>query len=156
MVQSTSTAEFCKAILSVSHYQFTLCLNPIAWYLRSTEGYTLSHNKFTKITHGLFVDELKTYHKPNNTKAATVGSTLEEMFMSIGLRWGIDKCAAIHITRGKHEQSDELPLSSGQQIPVLGEDDYYKFLGKVENASQLEQELQKLEGREYLRRLSVI
>ena len=26
--------------------------------------------------------------------------------------------------------------SSGHQIPVLGEDDYYKFLGKYENATQ--------------------
>ena len=35
---------------------FTLCLNPIAWY-------SLSHAKNTKITHCLFVDDFKTYHK---------------------------------------------------------------------------------------------
>ena len=73
------------------------------------------------------------------------------MFMSIGLKCEIDKCAAIHIKRGKHEQGDELPSSSGQQVPELGVDDYYKFLGKFENAIHLEQELQKLAGREYLR-----
>lgn len=134
---------------------FTLCLNPIAWYLRSTEGYTLSHDKTIKITHSLFVDDLKTYHK-NKTKAATVGSTLEEMFKNTGLEWGISKCAAIHIKRGKQEVCQELPLTSGQRIPVLGEDDYYKFLGKFENTTQLEHEIQKIAGREYLRRLSVI
>ena len=41
---------------------FTLALNPIAWYLRSTEGYTLSHASDRKITHLLFVDDFKSYH----------------------------------------------------------------------------------------------
>ena len=34
--------------------------------------------------------------------------------------------------------SSELPLTSGDNIPVLGEDDYHKFLGKFENSVQLE------------------
>jgi len=79
---------------------FTLCINPIAWYLRSTEGYTLSHDKRTKITHTLFVDDMKSYHK-SSIKAATVASNLEGMFNDIGLQWGINKCAAVHLKRGK-------------------------------------------------------
>ena len=42
---------------------FTLCINPIAWYLRATEGYTFSHVKTRKITHTLFVNDLISYHK---------------------------------------------------------------------------------------------
>ena len=42
---------------------FTMCLNPIAWYIRSTEGYSISKDKNRKVTHNLFVDDLKTYHK---------------------------------------------------------------------------------------------
>ena len=43
--------------------RFTICLNPIAWFLRGTEGYTFSHHIQKKITHLLFVDDLKTFHK---------------------------------------------------------------------------------------------
>ena len=136
---------------------FTLCLNPIAWYLRSTEGYTFTHDKSIKITHCLFVDDLKSYHK-NAVKAATVATNLENMFKDIGLLWGINKCAAIHIKRGKLQtgQSAGLPLGSGKEIALLGEGDYYKFLGKFENVTQLEKEVQKAASKEYIRRLSVI
>ena len=58
--------------------------------------------------------------------------------------------------RGKIVPNEELPLHIGNQIPVLGEGDYYKFLGKYENAKQLEKEVQRDASKEYIRRLSVI
>ena len=64
---------------SISVNLFTLCINPIAWYLRATEGYTFSHDRTSKITHTLFVDDLKSYHK-TLVKAATIASNLESMF----------------------------------------------------------------------------
>ena len=75
---------------------FTLPLNPISWHLRSTEGYTLSHARDQKITHLLFADDLKSYHK-SEQKAAVVSSKLKMMFKDIGLEWGINKSAAVHI-----------------------------------------------------------
>ena len=124
---------------SISVNLFTFCINPIAWYLRATEGYTFSHDRTSKITHTLFVDDLKSYHK-NPSKAATIASNLESMFKDISLHWGggINKCAAVHVKRGKIVPNEGLPMHSGNQIPVLGEGDYYKFLGKYENATQLE------------------
>ena len=79
---------------------FTFALNPIAWYLRSTEEYTLSHAPNKKITHLLFVDDLKSYHKFEQ-KAAVVLSKLKMMSKDLGLEWGINKCAAVHIKRGR-------------------------------------------------------
>ena len=90
---------------------YTLCLNPIAWYVRGTEGYSLSHAKNTKITHCLFVDDLKTYHK-SSAKATTLTNRLEGMFGDIGLDWGIRKCAAIHIKGGKLQNTENLPLQA--------------------------------------------
>ena len=40
---------------------FTLCLNPIAWKLRASEGYRLSRPLNAKITNLLYVDNLKVY-----------------------------------------------------------------------------------------------
>ena len=94
----------------------------------------------TKTEHNLFVDDLKTYHK-SQSKATLITNTVKGMFEDIGLSWGLQKCAAVHIKKGKIMPSSELPLTSGDNIPVLGEDDYYKFLGKFENSVQLETEI---------------
>ena len=119
---------------------FNLSLNPIAWYLRSTEGYKLSHAPDRKITHVLFVNDLKTYHR-SEQKAATVASKLKQMFANIGLKWGINKCAAIHMKRGKlviNDNTNEMPESKDCSNPVIGSEDYYKFLGKYQNTQHLE------------------
>ena len=63
------------------------------------------------------------------------------MFTDIGLEWGINKCAAIHLKRGKlstNNNSTALPVSNNCTIPVLSSDDHYKFLGKYQNSQHLE------------------
>ena len=134
---------------------FTLCLHPIAWYVIGTEGYSLSHPRNTEITHRLFVDDLKTYYK-SPAKATTFTNRLEGMFGDIGLVGGIRKCATIHIKRGKLQNTENLPLPSGSQIPVLGEEDHYKFLAKLQNVNQLDKQVFEQARQEYLRRLAAI
>ena len=104
---------------------FTLALNPIAWYLRSTEGYNLSHAPNRKITHPLFVDDLKTFHK-SEKKAAVVSSKLKVMVKGIGLEWGINKCAAIYIKRGnlKTSENNTRPVYDDANIPLNGDHDH--------------------------------
>ena len=50
----------------------------------------------------------------------------------------------------------EFPLTSGDNIPVPGEYDYYKFLGKFENSVQLEGNVLELANEEFVRRLHII
>ena len=38
---------------------FTLCLNPVAWCLRATDGYRLSKPVGVKVTDLLYIDDLK-------------------------------------------------------------------------------------------------
>ena len=52
--------------------------------------------------------------------------------------------------------SSELPLTSGDNFPVLGEDDYYKFLGKFENSVRLERKVLELASEEYVLQLHII
>ena len=75
------------------------------------------------------------------------------MFKDIGLSWGLQKCAAVHIKKGV--QSSELPLTSGDSIPVLGEDGYYKFLGKFENSSQFEKKVLEVASEEFVQWLHI-
>ena len=40
---------------------FTLCLNPVVWLLGATEGYRLSKPVGAKVTHLLYIDDLKAF-----------------------------------------------------------------------------------------------
>ena len=40
---------------------FTLCLNPVAWLQGATEGYRFSKPIGTKVTHLLYIDDLKVF-----------------------------------------------------------------------------------------------
>ena len=133
-----------------------MSLNPISWHLRSTEGYSLSSSPTLKITHVLFVDDLKTYHK-SESKAAVISSKLKQMFSDIGLEWGLGKCAAVNIKRGKiGQEQTQMPISHTEFIPLLQNSDHYKFLQKQENATRLEEIVTRESSKEYLRRCAVI
>ena len=133
-----------------------MSLNPIAWYLRSTEGYSLPSSPTLKVTHVLFIDDLKTYHK-SESKAAVISSKLKLMFGDIGLEWGLGKCAAVNIKRGKIGQEEtQMPISHTEFIPLLQNSDHYKLLGKQENATYLEEIVTREASKEYLRRCAVI
>jgi hypothetical protein len=137
---------------------FTLALNPIAWYLRSTEGYKLSHAPDRKITHVLFVDDLKTYHR-SEQKAVTISNKLRKMFTDIGLDWSTSKCAAIHIKRGKintEQDTNSMPVSHDCKIPIINSEDHYKFLGKFQNTEHLENKVIDEASKEYENRLWAI
>lgn len=133
----------------------TLCLNPIAWWLRSTKGHTYSHNKQEKLRHLLYADDLRTCHK-SAQKALLITKTANSMFEDIKLFWGLDKSAAINIVLGKLQTSEEnVSISDTEELKILDTGDHYKFLGKYENSVQLEQVYNEATS-EYLKRLSVI
>ena len=132
-----------------------MCLNPISWSLRNNQGYTLTKLPQHKLTHLLYVDDLKTYHK-TPTKAMMETRRMESMFRDIGLEWGLDKCATVTVSKGKIVSAENLILNENASINVLQHKDYYKFLGKLENAAQLDDEVFDQVNKEYLKRLSVI
>ena len=69
--------SFCVTLFIVS-------LSPIAWYLRTTEDYSLSSSPALKITHVLFVGDLKTYHK-SESKAAVISLKLKQILATSDL-----------------------------------------------------------------------
>ena len=134
---------------------FIMSVNPLAWYIRSTEGYNITCHRNEKITHSLYVDDLKTYHKSRN-KAAVMSTTIKSMFTDIGFEWGLQKCAAVEINRGKRTGGGNLTVSKEESIQIMSKDDHYKFLGTVENSKQLDELITQTLSQEYIRRLSVI
>ena len=134
---------------------FIMSVNPLAWYIRSTEGYNITCHRNEKITHSLYVDDLKTYHKSRN-KAAVMSTTIKSMFTDIGFEWGLQKCAAVEVNRGKLTEGGNLTVSKEESIQIMSKDDHYKFLRTVENSKQLDELIAQTLSQEYIRRLSVI
>ena len=62
--ETSSTIRFNKGLPQgdkLCPCLFTLCLNPVAWQLKATEGYKLSKPIGTKVTHLLHVYDLKVF-----------------------------------------------------------------------------------------------
>ena len=146
-----------RGILQGDSFCVTLFImfNPLAWYIRSTEQHNITCHRNEKITHSLYVDDLKTYHKSRN-KAAVTSTTIKSMFRDIGFEWGLQKCPAVEVNRGKLTEGGNLTLSKEQSIQIMSKDDHYKFLGTVENSKQLDELITQTLSKEYIRRLSVI
>ena len=120
-----------------SNLLYAISVDQISWAIRSSEGYRLTHEKNDKVTHLLFVDDLKCYTK-SEQKLVAGTRTLANMFDDIGLGINLGKCAACHIKRGKFYKDADLPIGDDQIIKVLEKGDKCRVLGKAENCNQLD------------------
>ena len=68
-----------------------------------------------------------------------MSTTIKSMFRDIGFEWGLQKCAAIEVNRGKLTEGGNLTVSKEESIQIMSKDDHYKFLGTVENSKQLDE-----------------
>ena len=78
---------------------FTLCLNPVAWRLRATEGYRLSKPIGVKVTDLLYIDDLKVFAASESKLNRLLKETKGAM-QDIGLHWNQKKCSVVHVKRG--------------------------------------------------------
>lgn len=150
---------------------FCLCLNPISILLdnHKNAGYKLFN---TKITHSLFIDDLKIYTdgKENMRK---VLQNLDKWFSDIGMEFGLKKCAVLLSEKENnssvlHESQNTMDnafpitnLKTGQikYFPLIKRDDpnsNYKYLG-VHQKDVLEYKLIKDQfTKEFLQRTWVV
>ena len=134
---------------------FTLCLNPIAWKLRVTEGYRLSKPIGAKITDLLYVDDLKVYAVSEGKLERVLRGTRVAL-EDVGLQWNERKCAVVHVKRGCLEESSDMRCGEQELVKSLKEDSQYKFLGVLENIRQEDNLALGNAARVYLQRMSVI
>ena len=51
----------------------------------------------------------------------------------MGLELNLEKCASVHLKRGKYAASENLPIDKDSTIKALQQADTYRFLGKEES-----------------------
>ena len=108
---------------------FTLCLNPVAWKLCSTEGYRLSRPVGSKVTN--YIDDLKVF-AASQAKLNIVLKMTKEALEDIGLQWNPKKCNVLNVRRGVPVDIPEGFKSGETLIHSLKEDTTYRFLGAPE------------------------
>ncbi|KAI5718661.1 hypothetical protein M8J77_024813 [Diaphorina citri] len=111
---------------------FCLSLNPLSNMLNSTnKGYSLNRNVEQKITHLLYMDDIKLYAKDKDELRSMLEIT--SIFSSdIEMKFGIEKCATLEVKRGKiHDQENINLTSTPMVLPTLDQstNEMYKYLG---------------------------
>ena len=84
-----------------------------------------------RINHLLFIDDLKLFAK-NEKEIDSLVQTVRIFSDDIGMKFGLEKCAAMTMKRGKRVHSDGIALPDGTQLRALGEEESYKYLGVLE------------------------
>ena len=76
---------------------YTLSKNPVSWELRRFDGYTLSKPIKEKITHSLFIDDLKCYNKSVGEQRKMM-SHAKALMSDAGLEWNVKKTKVLNMT----------------------------------------------------------
>lgn len=114
---------------TLSPLWFCLALNPLSQLLRNQiYGYTVHKARNIKINHRLYIDDLKLYaaNEEQLKKQLRIVASFSE---SIGMKMGVDKCAVVHVKRGRIQEGAGQRVMDDIIIPQLGTEESYKYLG---------------------------
>ena len=141
---------------SLSPLLFVIAMLPHSSVLNeSAAGYQLS-KKEGKITHLLFMDDLKLYGR-NEKEINSLVHTVRVFSSDIGMDFGIEKCAMMVMKRGKLDKSEGIRLPDGRIIRSIGDDvEGYKYLGMLEADDIMHDEVKRSMKKEYIRRVKKI
>ena len=107
-----------------------------------------------RLTHLLYIDDNKQYSTPDNHTEEVLKT--ERAFRDIGLLYNGKKSAYAKVVKGKLVEDNNITLSTGQTIPSLKENEYYKYLGIYQNVIMSEEETWKKNEFIYMQRVWVI
>jgi hypothetical protein len=138
---------------SISGLLFCLGMNPLSSLLQQTKkGYVLQSKQL--VSHLFYMDDLKMYGK-NEKELDCLIQTVRIFSKDIEMEFGFDKCAKLHLQRGKAVVMDDLQVPGGT-IKALHPDQTYKYLGMLESADIDHAAMKEKITKEYVRRLRKI
>lgn len=123
-------------------------------YISVKPGYQVS-GRAGKINHLLYMDDLKLYAGTRGGIESLL-NTVRIFSEDIGMQFGLDKCATMTLRRGKLIESEGIEFENGDIIKNLGPDHKYRYLGILEAADLLHEEVKASSRQEYLKRVRKI
>ncbi|CAK1595194.1 unnamed protein product [Parnassius mnemosyne] len=112
---------------------FCLSLNP--YWSTLLEGF---RRRFqlrkggTKVTHLFYMDDLKLFASSRSHLMELLNITCD-FSNSIRMELGTDKCAVLHVKRGRVAKSEDIEFSMSISINTLSEAETYRYLGMSQN-----------------------
>ena len=91
---------------------YTLCNNPLSWKIRSFKGYAMSAPIKDRVTHTLFIDDLKGYARSIQSGEAVM-NTIKPLMADSGCEWNAKKSKACYISKGKVIERDDMIMDDG-------------------------------------------
>ncbi|XP_063691257.1 uncharacterized protein LOC134823653 [Bolinopsis microptera] len=140
---------------SVSPIHFIMSLIPLSILLNKHDiGYSLEKGGRPKVSHRLYMDDLKLYAESED-EMQTLVNTTAEFSSDIKMEFGLEKCAVVKVKKGARAVFEGISLPTGEQIHEL-EDEGYKYLGILEANDILHKEMKALVTKEYIRRVKKV
>jgi hypothetical protein len=140
---------------SLSALLFCVCLIPLTEQLnRLNTGYE-EHTTKTKISHLLYMDDLKLLGKSEEGLQKQI-QTVTTFSDDIHMEFGLDRCAKVVFKNGKLVHSQNLVVGINREIQELEEGKTYKFLGTEESDGIQHQQMKERLKKEYSSRLRMI
>ena len=136
---------------SLSPLLFVAALIPLTIILRKTGfGYQTSKNA-AKISHLLYIDDLKMYGK-SAPELESLLNTVRIFSNDISMEIGLDKCATLTIKRGSVVQAEGINLPNNN-IRGLNLEESYKYLGILQADDIKHVQVKKKAASEYTMRV---
>lgn len=123
---------------SLSPLLFCISLLPLSLELRKGNGYKCGPpgRRRHKVTHLFYMDDLKLFAF-NQSELRNALDTVHSYSTAVGMKLGLDKCAVLHIKRGRGVgDGADVQLVDGSIIRHLDAGETYKFLGIAESRLQ--------------------
>ena len=139
---------------SLSSLLFVAALIPLTIILKQTQlGYQISKNT-SKISHLLFLDNLKLYGK-SIAELESLLNIVRIFSNDISMEFGLDKCATLAIIKSKVTETQSMNLPNNN-IKGLNLDETYKYLGILQADDVKHKQVKKKTLSEYNKRVRKI
>jgi hypothetical protein len=140
---------------SLSSLLFCICLIPLTEQLnRLNTGYE-EHTTETKISHLLYMDDLKLLGKSEEELQKQI-QTVTTCSDDIHMEFGLDKCATVVFKKGKLVHSQTLVVDINREIQELEQGKTYKCLGTEESDGVQRQQMEGRLEKEYTGILRIV
>jgi hypothetical protein len=127
---------------SLSPPLFCICLLPLTEQLNELNTGYEEHTTKTKISHLLYMDDLKLIAKSEEEIQKQI-QTVKNFSDDIHMEFGLDKCAKITFKRGKLTHSQNLVIDINRKLQELERGKTYKYLGTEEAEGTQHQQIKK-------------
>ncbi|XP_044749731.1 uncharacterized protein LOC123310331 [Coccinella septempunctata] len=135
---------------------FCLAINLLSKLLNASKyGYVIEKRNNTRINHHLYIDDLKLY-AANEEQLMRELKIVASFTETIKMEMGLDKCAVLHVKRGKLTEGEAMKVQDQITIQTLGPERTYKYLGIQQGLEIRNSEVKIIFKEKFINRLKKI